>query len=97
MIAPDIINGIFEVLGGLFIIDHIRALYKSKEVKGVSVVAVSFFAVWGYWNLFYYPHLDQWYSTLGATGIALANTFWVFQMLYYIKWPKGRNIFVAHD
>jgi len=82
---PDFINGSFEACGGYFIYLHIAKLYHDKQVRGVSWKAVAFFGSWGYWNLFYYPHLDQWMSFLGGVGIVTANTIWLGQMFYYLR------------
>jgi membrane protein YdbS with pleckstrin-like domain len=80
---PDIINGLFEILGGYFIFLHIKTLYKDKEVKGVSWAAVLFFVAWGYWNLYYYPHLGQFISLVGGIVLAAANTVWLTMIIYY--------------
>ncbi len=86
--VPDLVNGLFECLSAPFILLSIIQLHKDKEVKGVSWKQVGFFSVWGTWNLYYYPHLDQWASFAGGILIVLANTFWLGQMLYYRKEKK---------
>lgn len=80
---PDLVNGLFELIGGLLICLSIRRLHIDKEVKGVSALPTAFFTSWGYWNLFYYPSLSQWASFVGGCVIVAANTAWVLQMLYY--------------
>lgn len=89
MIA-DITNCAFEVLGGIFIGLHCMRLYRDKEVRGADWRAVAYFSVWGFWNLFYYPHLDQWWSFAGGIVVAGANTVWVLMMLYYIRFERGQ-------
>lgn len=90
MLTPDLINGIFEFGGSLLIWRSIWLLYHQKIVRGVSAWPTSFFALWGYWNLYYYPHLDQWLSFSGGISIVTANTIWVVQMVYYLwKEKKG--------
>jgi hypothetical protein len=85
MLLPDLINGAFEMFGGLFVLNHCRALYKDKMVRGVSIVSTIFFLSWGLWNLYYYPHLEQWASFYGGLVIALANVLWISMMIYYSK------------
>lgn len=80
---PDIINGAFELLGSFFILTSIVKIYKDKQVRGVSWIHAGFFSAWGYWNLFYYPYLSQWFSFLGGCGIVATNTFWLGQLIYY--------------
>lgn len=81
----DRVNGIYEMLGGMFVMMHVLRLLKDKKVKGVSLVATVFFTSWGFWNLYYYPSLDQWWSFIGGLGIVTANTFWITLMIYYTR------------
>lgn len=81
----DIFNGIFEMSGGFFLWLNVISLYKAKCVKGVSIFSFGFFAIWGYWNLYYYPSLEQWVSLIGATSCTLANTAWIILALRYRK------------
>lgn len=83
MSIPDLINGSFETFGSLFIILSIIKLYKDKEVKGVSWLCTLYFVLWGYWNLYYYPHLGQWISFAGGVLITIMNTIWLLQIYYY--------------
>lgn len=89
MITPDLINGTFESLGAFFILQSVIKLHRDKVVRGVSWLHSGFFAAWGYWNLFYYPHLDQWFSFVGGVGIVAANTFWLGQIIYYTRKEKA--------
>lgn len=85
LLTPDLINAAFEFLGGALICVNIKILYNAKMARGVHWGPTGFFAAWGFWNLFYYPHLDQWWSFAGGLFIVCANTVWVLQMLYYRK------------
>jgi hypothetical protein len=87
-VTPDFVNGLFEMLGGAFILNHCRVLYRDKMVRGVSIISTSFFFAWGVWNLYYYPHLDQWWSFAGGLVIVLGNCLWVGMMLYYSARPR---------
>ena len=83
MNSSDFINFIFEISGGFFVLLSILATHKAKKIEGVSILMVLFFTSWGYWNLYYYPSLGQLLSGLGAASVALANTFWLCQIMYY--------------
>lgn len=83
--TPDWINGTFEALGGLFIFNHCRVLYKDKAVRGVSLLSTAFFMAWGIWNLYYYPFLDQWVSMFGGIVISTAQLTWIIMMVYYMR------------
>lgn len=79
----DFINGVFEFSGGIFLWMNVWKLYQHKSVKGVSLWAFGFFAVWGYWNLYYYPCLNQWVSLIGSILVVAANTVWILLALKY--------------
>ena len=81
--TPDLINAAFELLGGVFVLGHCRAIRRDKAVKGVSIPAVVFFTAWGGWNLYYYPHLGQWLSFAGGVALVAANLLYVGLLVYY--------------
>jgi hypothetical protein len=88
----DLVNGGFEIFAGLFVLDHCRKLYKDKIVRGVSFIAVVFFTSWGFWNMYYYRHLEQIISFFGGLGVVSANCLWVGMMLYYMRKEKQNAI-----
>lgn len=81
----DLTNGLFEILGTLFMIPAIRSVYHTRSSAGAHWLTAFFFTSWGCWNLFYYPHLGQWYSTLGAAVLAFTNAFYLFLLVKYRK------------
>lgn len=88
----DGVNGTFEALGALVTWANAYKLYKDRCVRGVYWPATGFFSVWGLWNLFYYPHLHQWMSTVGGALLVVGNLVWVvfaIHLLYGYK-PLGR-------
>lgn len=82
---PDLINGLFEALGGLAIWANVKRIRRDKLVRGVDLRATLFFTSWGYWNLFYYPHLNQWISFAGGLMIVAGNTAWIYYAWRYRK------------
>ena len=91
LLNGDIINALFELFGGILLWKNVHQLHKDKEIKGVHWSPVMFLAAWGYWNLYYYPSLDQWFSFVAGINIVAANTVWVVQMLYYIRKNKNES------
>lgn len=79
----DLLNGSFEFFGALLLSYNCYLTFKAKKVEGISKVTTSFFASWGLWNLYYYPHLGQWLSFVGGCAIVIANGFWVGLMWVY--------------
>lgn len=82
----DLINGLFELAGAVLIFNHARVLLKDKMVRGVSVLSTAVFTAWGFWNLYYYPSLGQWWSFAGGVAIVVANSVWLSLM-----WKYRRN------
>jgi len=81
---PDMINGAYEGLGALFVLATCRNLWKSKQPWGVSLLGIAFFTSWGVWNLYYYPHLHQWFSFVGGVCIVTCNCIYI-GLLHYLR------------
>lgn len=79
----DNVNGIYEMGGAAALAWNCYRTYRDKEIKGVSIVSLIFFLSWGYWNLYYYPSLNQLMSTIGAAALVFFNSIWVGMALYY--------------
>lgn len=89
---PDLINASFELCGGAVIFLNIFQLYKDKELKGFHWGVLLFFTSWGYWNLYYYPHLHQWLSFIGGLSVVSSNTIYLSMVIYYmLKSDKERS------
>lgn len=80
---PDLMNAAFEAGGGVLVFANVRTLYRHKMVRGVDWRVTAFFTAWGAWNLFYYPHLDQWASFVGTAVITAANAAWLTLLCRY--------------
>jgi hypothetical protein len=79
----DFINGVFQALAAVMVLNNVRALHRDREVRGVSIASTVFFFVYGIWNLRYYPLLGQWWSFAGGVLVTLANCLCVGMMIYY--------------
>lgn len=80
---PDLINGTFELGGGLLYWVNVRKILHDKIVKGVSWPISAFFVAWGIWNVYYYPALGQWLSMAGGIFLVSASATWVALAAYY--------------
>lgn len=87
----DIINGLFEFIGGIVIWTNVARLVRDQGYAGVNWVTSVFFFTWGVWNLWYYPSLDQMWSFVGGLAICSANLVWVILALHYGPF-KGRRV-----
>ena len=71
-------NAFFEIVGAVTVWLNVRALLKSRKVRGVDWRTWVFFTLWGWWNIFYYgPYLGQWLSWWAGLVLVSANTTWV--------------------
>lgn len=85
MTLPDLINSMFEFVAGVLLLNNCRILFRDKKVRGVSIFTTIVFATWGYWNLYYYPHLNQTLSFYAGLLVVTANSIWVFLAIYYTR------------
>lgn len=85
MNLPDIVNGCFELFGGALSILNVRTILRDKQVRGMALTPLAFITAWGYWNVFYYPHLDQWFSFAGGLMIVAVNSLWLGLAVYYTR------------
>lgn len=83
MTIADVINGSFEGLASIAVVQHCLQLSKDKQVKGVSIPAIVFFTSWGFWNMYYYPSLNQWASGACGVLVCLANCNYIRLLLKY--------------
>lgn len=86
MNTPDLVNGIFEAVGGSFVCMNAWKLWKDRVVRGVYWPATLVFTAWGLFNLYYYPHLGQWLSFTGGLVIVAGNAVWVTMA---IRWRNN--------
>lgn len=80
---PDLINGLFELVGSYFTWMNAWILFQAKETKGVYWPTWLFFSVWGIWNLYYYPALGQSFSFYAGIVLVSGNIAWVVLAIYY--------------
>lgn len=73
----DVINGIFEAVGAVATWRNYLAIRRDRAIRGVDWKAMAFFTGWGLWNLVFYPHLHQWWSTVGGIALVAGNVSWV--------------------
>lgn len=81
--TADAINGLFEFIGGAFLLLNCRQMYRDKHVAGVSIWPFLFYSVWGFWNLYFYPHVGAMWSFYGGLFVVVVNTIWVAMALHY--------------
>lgn len=80
----DYVNAAFEACASLAILNHARAVWVSKQARGVSMVSTCFFTAWGFWNVYYYPHLGQRFSFYAGIAVLFAQGAWL-GIIWYVR------------
>lgn len=88
---PDVANASFELIGAILAWVNFRKLQQDGEVKGVYWPVTGFFALWGFWNLYYYPSLGQWFSFWAGIVLVSANTAWVILAMQLERKANGNQ------
>src|SRR5438105_7336287 len=88
----DFINGAFQVVAAVMVLNNVRALHRDREVRGVSIASTAFFFLYGVWNLRYFPLLGQWWSFAGGVLVTLANCLCVGMMIYYTYFRNNARV-----
>ncbi len=78
-------NAMFEFFGSMALMKNVFKLHADKMVRGYHWAATAYFMSWGYWNIFYYPSVGDWWSFTGGLFVVAVNTFWLGQMIHYRK------------
>jgi uncharacterized membrane protein YfcA len=86
----DAANAFFEGGGSLFVLNHVRVLLKQRQVRGVSLLSIGFFTLWGVFNIFYYRHLGQSFSWYAGIAVLIANLIYVSLAIYF-KRQESQN------
>lgn len=73
----DLINSLFQAGAIFFLCLNIRQIVIHSELKGVSIFMIVYFTVWGYWGIFMFYTLHQFWSMVTNIGIATAYTIWL--------------------
>lgn len=80
--SVDLVNGTFELVGGLCSWFNVRRYAKDRRVAGIFWPTSIFYAGWGVWNLFYYPALHQPLSFVGGVFLTSGTLAWLAMVLY---------------
>ena len=81
----DFINAAFEVSGALLTWMNVRRVWQDRGYAGIYAPAILLFTSWGFWNLYYYAHLQQWWSVMATVVMVTANCAWLGSMVYFGK------------
>lgn len=84
MTNSDFVNGLFEMVGGCLLLVNVRRLWRDRKIAGVSWLPTVFFAVWGVWNLWFYPSVHCPWSFAGGIVVVSANVVWL-SLLWWVS------------
>lgn len=80
--TPDLINGSFELFGGICNWLNVRRYLQSRRVEGIFWPSAIFYASWGCWNLIYYPSLHQPFSFAAGIFLTSGSLTWLAFVIY---------------
>ena len=92
----DLVNGLFEMIGGLLLWANVWRLHRDRRVSGVSVLPIIFFTSWGLWNLLFYPALGCWWSFAGGIVVVAANAAWLILLITIVRGRTGKESSCTH-
>lgn len=83
IVTQDYFNAMFEFVSSMLLMINVVRLYRDKKLAGVSIIPTVFFILWGVWNLYYYPSLNQTWSFVGGIFVVVVNAVWLVLAIYY--------------
>jgi hypothetical protein len=84
----ETIMSVFNYAGTLFLSLNCIQLVKDRSVKGVSLIATTFFVIWSWWNVIYFYKLPDMPSFYSSIPYAIVNTIWISLAIYYHRLNK---------
>lgn len=83
MMLVDQITGGFQFFASIFIMLNIRALLKSREMKGISLLTIVFYNLWDFWGVYMFYRIGNSYSMWTAVAITVVYTTWSCLVFYF--------------
>ena len=83
-LKQDAIGGMLLVVGALFYCLNVYETFIAHGTEGVNVLWATFFVVINFYyiRIFYIKKL--WYSAVGSSILALTESVWLGQIIYYL-------------
>jgi hypothetical protein len=81
----DITNAVFEMGGAIVAAGNCKKIIDDKKVRGVFWPIWVFYTIWGFWNLYYYPAMNCWWSFWAGLLLTISNSIWVYYAWKYRK------------
>lgn len=83
--TADLINAGFELGGFIMMLPSLVRAWRLRAIVGVHWATPAFFWSWGLWNVFYYPHLDQWLSFTAGLLLIVSNSAWFAMVILFTR------------
>jgi uncharacterized membrane protein YfcA len=83
--SPDAANAMLEAAWVLVLSLSTRRMWLDRDLKGVSIGHVVMTVLSSWWFIYYYAHLDQWWSFAAALGYAAAVGAWTASICYHAR------------
>ena len=86
----DIVNAMFQLGSAAMIWLNVVKIHKDKRVHGVVWYTFVFYATLGVWNIFFYHHLQQWWSIVAGSVVIFGNIAWCVLAVKYSRISKDK-------
>lgn len=96
-LTPDQLNAAFETCGAFFTWANAYRLFKDKEIKGIYWPTTIFFTLWGCFNLWFYPTINQMWSFYAGIILVSGNILWILQLAFYNFKRKVKHQWVDNE
>ena len=81
----DFINAVFNSVGAFFIILNAIDIHRRQTVAGHTYPSTIFFTAWSIYSVFFYAHLQQFWSFSISVVMAIANVALLMLVFKYRK------------
>jgi hypothetical protein len=94
-ISPDITQATWELGSAVFSVLSIRAVRRSRSIRGVHWAPTAYFFGWGLYNLWFYQALHLPLAWWGGMAITVTNLVWLGHVGWYAS-QRRRDQFMAN-
>lgn len=83
MISAEQVLTVFFIACSAICWLNVRALYRDKTVKGVSIVPTCVFIATNIYEAWYFHHIHQFWAVFGSLSMLVVNLLWIILFLWY--------------
>jgi hypothetical protein len=86
----DLVNCGFLSAGAIAQWANVKRILRDKQVCGVVWQLSAIYIAWGFWGLYYWPSLHQWWSFAAEMILTIGSTVWGVLAVWYTLHPEAK-------